>query len=147
MNRHRQTGNAADARPPSSSDSAADAQFGRALGESLRASEGQLDHTTTARLRAARARAVEQAGRGAGSAQAWRRWAVPAAVAAALALLAVLPQVPRHAAPAPAAAVAAAPQIEAIEQLGSDDSPVADEADPDFAQWLQDARATAQPGA
>ncbi|MBL6752363.1 MAG: hypothetical protein ISP90_17730 [Nevskia sp.] len=143
MNRQEHSGGAADARQAPASDGA----FGQALGEALRASEDQVDHAAAARLRAARARAVEQAGRGDVSARAWRRWAVPAAFAAALALLAVLPQAPRHAAVAPGGEVSAAPQIEAIEQLGADDSPVADDADPDFVQWLQDTRATAQPGA
>jgi hypothetical protein len=112
-----------------------DDAFAASLQALLRKGEDDLDFTTTARLSAARARAVAQA-------RTPRvRWpwaaAIPTACAAAVAAWMIspfgsLPFAPGHAAHAQ---LAAAAPIEVLELLGTDEAPVADE-ELDFAQWL-----------
>lgn len=107
-----------------------DAAFAASLQALLREGENELDFVTAARLTAARARAVEQAGK-----RPLRLpWlaALPTTGAAALAIWMMLPGGFPHGSHRPAAGV----PVEVLEQLGADETPVVDE-ELDFAQWLE----------
>lgn len=123
---------------------AADAALIAALQAQLRADEQTLDYTTAARLRAARARAVEAAARPRRSSL-WR-WSAAVPVCGALLFALWSGVLPRHpAGVAPATTVAAVEHgelLDLIEQLGIDEPSLHDD-NLDFALWLEDAGADA----
>jgi hypothetical protein len=104
-------------------------RWGRDAASALRASE-RVDAVTSARLSAARARAIAAAG----SSPAYRAWALSAAIAAALLLAVALPNRAPPPAAAPPADVAAG---DAVELLTDDQDPQFYQ-DLELYQWLDD---------
>jgi hypothetical protein len=112
--------------------SEADAAFAAALRDLLRDSEKQIDFRTAARLSAARARAVEEAGRPVRHAL---RWAVPFGSAIAVATMFAWLMLSRETI-APLAQPAATPQAEVLETIADDGDALGVYQDIEFYQWL-----------